>query len=170
MEELHLTVGGAQSLATTPRKGQRFAIEASTDAAAHSPDSRPERDALSELADEEPAAAHLGFKTGAGATLQVAEPAAASFFGGLWPELTRTGKLLAAPGAQFGEEDDQVEAPCEDKEEPQEETVIPLFPLGCFPKGQPLSLLLETSASAPSADGGSKRAAKRGKHTHAPVR
>ena len=179
-------VHGTRSLATTPRKGEKEEKEAPAPAAAARTHSS-ERDSpflapRSGLADEKPASARLGFKTGSGKTLQLAEPAAESFFGGLWPELSKLGaiscqelpKLLAAPGAQLGE-GLQVEAPCHaegDSEqprlepgclplEPQEETVIPLFPPGYFPKGMPLAaLLLETAADAAVASDGSSKGAR----------
>ena len=184
--ELH----GTRSLATTPRKGEKEASAAASGA----PDSLVPAP-RSGLADDEPAAAHLGFKTGAGKTLQLAEPSAGnleSFFGGLWPELSKLGarscqerpELLAA---QLGaSEDHHVEAPCdaEGDEQPSislepgylqleppdsEDAVIPLFPPGCFPKGRPLALLLETQAAADAAsDSLAGATRKRAKHTQAP--
>jgi len=90
--------------------------------------------------------------------MMAAEPhEAESIFGGLWPELSRLGKLLAG-----GPLADSVAPPLHRL--PQEPTVIPLFPPGCFPKGKPLASLLEADTDA------SSQCPKRAKHMHAPVR
>ena len=86
------------------------------------------------------------FKTGAGKELKMIAAElheTESIFGGLWPELSRLGKLLA--GAT------ESSPPPTLHSLPQEpETVIHLFPPGCFPKGKPLASLLEADTDAGS--------------------
>ena len=98
------------------------------------------------------------FKTGAGKELKMmaAESDTERIFGGLWPELSRLGKLLSG-ATESGPPPPLHSVP----QEP--ETVIPLFPLGCFPKGKPLASLLEADIDV------SSKCPKRAKHTHAPV-
>lgn len=118
------------------------------------------------------------FKTGAGKELKmIAAEAheAESIFGGLWPELSRLGKLLAGYGGPDSVRKEIVE---EDKTEivqptsegvsdywyypePPQET-IHLYPPGCFPKGKPLTGLLEADSEA------SGQCAKRVKRMCAP--